>query len=499
MRPSWLVTAALFVVVGCSKRNPNACCLTAAECADVGFDEITPCLGVEVCIDGTCEEPNCTTSVDCTDPSQPFCVANTCVAACEGNDSCIDPALPFCASDGQCVECLDDTACGASAPICAPESQSCRACIADAECASGICLGYEGVCLATPDAVFVSGDGEDRGDCTAAAPCATIPFALPKLTTTRRVLRIEDVDYVAPSPIVINRDVYFDAAGTRLTATGSTDVLTFGNSAKATLEGVRLVQATILVSDEAEVVAYDIELEDATITVAEGEKFGAGGDLTVLRSRLTEDSRVTCGNISVLKVLESELVDSVVYSSFCDTTVARTRFLNIQDTEAIRCESYLSALVENNVIQMRTGTQGGFITLQHANGSQDSVVRFNTMVRIDDGVNLVQHLSPEGAGGLLFSSNIIVGVSESSLSLPNTVADHNLTDSAFGPIDGDGNITAGRSTIFMDLTGGDYALSASSPARGGGASIHAVDVDIDGHPRPRPAGTEPDIGAYEAE
>src|SRR5688500_84224 len=63
----------------CTKRNPAVCCSTAPECEEIGFDDITPCDGLKVCIEGSCESPTCTTSAECAAPA-PYCVNQICTA-----------------------------------------------------------------------------------------------------------------------------------------------------------------------------------------------------------------------------------------------------------------------------------------------------------------------------------------------------------------------------------------------------------------------------------
>ena len=51
--------------------------------------------------------------------------------------------------------------------------------------------------------------------------------------------------------------------------------------------------------------------------------------------------------------------------------------------------------------------------------------------------------------------------------------------------------------MFADTANGDYHLSNYSPAIGAGTSSGAPSTDIEGNPRPNPAGSNPDMGAYE--
>lgn len=65
-----------------------------------------------------------------------------------------------------------------------------------------------------------------------------------------------------------------------------------------------------------------------------------------------------------------------------------------------------------------------------------------------------------------------------------------------GPVHwGDGNIDSSPLFVYADL--GNYRLSNSSPCIGAGKAEGAPSTDIEGNPRPNPAGSNPDMGAYE--
>jgi len=60
---------------------------------------------------------------------------------------------------------------------------------------------------------------------------------------------------------------------------------------------------------------------------------------------------------------------------------------------------------------------------------------------------------------------------------------------------GEGNIDV--NPAFVDPANGDYHLKDFSPCIGTGTSVAAPDTDIESNPRPNPAGSNPDMGAYE--
>ncbi|MEN8251620.1 MAG: choice-of-anchor Q domain-containing protein [Bacteroidota bacterium] len=64
-----------------------------------------------------------------------------------------------------------------------------------------------------------------------------------------------------------------------------------------------------------------------------------------------------------------------------------------------------------------------------------------------------------------------------------------------GQTSGEGNIDI--HPAFVDAVNGDYHLKDFSPCIGAGTNTGTPDTDIEGNPRPNPAGSNPDIGAYE--
>jgi len=64
-----------------------------------------------------------------------------------------------------------------------------------------------------------------------------------------------------------------------------------------------------------------------------------------------------------------------------------------------------------------------------------------------------------------------------------------------GGYTGTGNIDS--DPLFVDAENGNYHLSDYSPAIGAGTTTGAPTTDIEANPRPNPAGTNPDMGAYE--
>ena len=72
-----------------------------------------------------------------------------------------------------------------------------------------------------------------------------------------------------------------------------------------------------------------------------------------------------------------------------------------------------------------------------------------------------------------------------------------IEDGDFGNAEpGPGNLSG--NPLFTDAENGDFTLSPYSPAIGAGTLTGAPLKDIIGNNRPLPAGSTPDIGAYES-
>ena len=71
-------------------------------------------------------------------------------------------------------------------------------------------------------------------------------------------------------------------------------------------------------------------------------------------------------------------------------------------------------------------------------------------------------------------------------------------DPAAVPATGSGNISGAISAFFTNFTNHDFHLATGSPAIGAADPGSTVTTDFDGNPRPNPAGSTPDIGAFEA-
>ncbi len=191
----------LLVLVGCTTvPNPEFCCLSEADCAAFGVNEIRSCGAGRMCDEHRCIRANCSADTDCS-PEHPVCSDGLCVDcdekhACSATEPVCDlstktceicsdhtdcgprPEAPYC--DGSaCVQCLSSAECDVATPFC--DGGTCRACERDSECETHAC-GMDGRCVPEDQIVWVSSaSGIDVGTCTRAAPCFDLAYALTQL------------------------------------------------------------------------------------------------------------------------------------------------------------------------------------------------------------------------------------------------------------------------------------------------------------------------------
>jgi hypothetical protein len=135
--------------------------------------------------DGAEVHTGCNANTDCTaDPSKPICQQDggACVGCVKSSD-CNDPQALVCdTSVNRCVPCLMDKDCtDPTKPIC--DAQACRACKADMECAAigpGVCMAHlDGHCATDAETVYVLnqfGTPNCSNDPLAGAGSRTLPF-----------------------------------------------------------------------------------------------------------------------------------------------------------------------------------------------------------------------------------------------------------------------------------------------------------------------------------
>jgi hypothetical protein len=486
-----VVVVVVFVaaLVGCTKPNPNVCCATEAQCAELGVDDLRPCDVGQACApDHACVAAECSVTQDCTSPEAPICSNGLCVGTCTSNDDCAAViGRPLCSPDGACVGCIDASHCASPTSICDSEEHACRGCERDDECASGVCIEADGVCADEARVIYVTMFGDD-GECTRTAPCGTFSFALSKVESSgaRDVIHIEGGQYsLGAAAPTISTNVILDGTGTMLTY-GSGSPFTLALGVQVTLERLSLQLPSmhaITVATSSSLRLFDVALSNLGTKAISVQ----GGSLTASRVQLTGGQsgiqHLDSEPSSYLSVEDSELDDLVVSASNSIVVITRSRFF--RDSTMIQVTGGMATVTNNLFVQNFELADAIYIE-----AGSGSVFAFNTVVNtssvISDGVAL--YCGPS----LDVSSNIFAYGSTNPIDGAACPVRNSLFDT-HGAADAVGNLTGDASTFFRDRVGGDYRLSGASPALDVGET-GIVETDIEGNPR----GTSPDIGAFEA-
>ena len=494
MRPSrlfvigMLATVTATVLAGCSSPNPDFCCVTAETCAAAGLvDERRPCEVGQACKSYGCVAAECSSAADCTSPEAPTCLHGLCVAGCAVDDDCAGVAgTPRCdAADATCVGCLSNDQCSADQPICDADARSCRGCSADDECASGVCIEAAGTCAADDAIIYVTDTGTDAGTCPKSAPCKTMQFAMGLTSPIRNVIRVlGSYFHLGNNSIYLANSVVIDGSNTTLTS----DIIpTVNVSGVGIVEGVRLSSTDTFRSVLRISAGGNLKL--AQVVVDHGQiEVKAGGILDAVDIQM-KDGNFECNGGGVLSMRRSYLEQSV-FDSGCSLTLSTSRFEPPPGALPTLWFQGPIQMIENNIF-VGSAAESYLIAIGEAG---ESKFRFNTIVNTSPIVGSA--FGVLCGGGVEVTSNIIAYNSTMPISC---VSRYSLFDAAGSQeVDrGVGNISADVATFFKDRQVGDYHLSSNSPALGVGEP-GLVKTDLDGNARPIPAGTLPDIGAYEA-
>lgn len=486
----WLFWACCAVAVsGCTKPNPNACCTNEAECLALGSDELRPCDGGEVCSANACVPVQCETGDQCSGAT-PYCVNQLCVGSCQVEADCEGvPGAPICAADHVCVGCRDNADCSGTTPICDAEDRQCRGCEADGDCASGICLEADGVCAVESEVVFVVPGRSDTGECTKLAPCGTLEYALTKANTPRTVIRIDGgQQLLIGSTLSLNgRVLYIDSSGTPVSFAGTAGaaMIVVGNSGRVTIEGVKL---TPRAQDHVDVLAAGtLRLQRVSVNKQVDTSGGGfrtiGGNLVISSSSLGQ--RVSCSSNGALTIVDSLSTDFIGADS-CLVTVRRTKFADgsLEVTGGV-------SLVENNLFTSSNELSDLIIIRTVGQGSRFA---FNTVVNtsgiVSEGVAILCDASAR-------AENNIFAYRSTTPHTGGCPTRYSLYDDAYLNPPGEGNLSVPFASIFLNPGAEDYRPSASSKAREFSEPGAKMNEDHSGSPRPLPAGTRADVGAFE--
>jgi hypothetical protein len=153
--------------------------------------------------------------------------------------------------------------------------------------------------------------------------------------------------------------------------------------------------------------------------------------------------------------------------------------------------------VTNNLVYSNTSRVGGDGMAILNGGAETDRVYHNTVV--DNGSVTSTAVCLGTPGPIFFSNNLLVGHGTAISGTGAVLADYNGfyangANYMSGLTPGAHDITG--NPLFANRAGRDYHISLASPMAGAGATI-GVNLDYEASVRPLPAGSRPDIGAYE--
>jgi hypothetical protein len=458
-----VVLLALVALAACTKRNPEVCCESRADCAELGVDEPKlECADGFSCVDHTCTAPQCEIDGDC------------------GADT------PFCSPDQICVGCVTSDQCSADAPICDPATRSCRGCTMDADCASMLCDTEAGSCVAENLIVYASPNGSESSGCELSAPCS-ITRALSIANVTRNQIKMLPGTYTAS--LVINaKQVTFHGAGATLTASGSD---------------------TIVVRDDGHLTIHGLTVTN-TVGPPNTNTFG-------FRCESTNGIKVPSLALHDVTV-DAQNVPMVIYR--CLASISRsTIFTNAQTMGGEGPVTLLvngggRVTVDRSLIKNGnavTVLDGGELQITNSviadvNGMAglvgEGVVAFGGSLRIsystiiNSRVHCMNALPCAQTGGSCLD-NTIVSIMSSPIPTDSVVgceASYTLVQPQSTQLVGSNN-QFGISPYFRNTAQGDFRLGPSSPAIDAADPVKTGTPDFDGVARPQ--GARSDLGAFE--
>jgi hypothetical protein len=241
---------------------------------------------------------------------------------------------------------------------------------------------------------------------------------------------------------------------------------------------------------------YDIDVGGnggEAITVSQGPVVTLShshvGNLTAQNTHL-----VSCPNATLVadqNFFEKTIVSAGVGN--CNLTVTRNKFDSDRDGSVQATDSEL--VMENNLIIPEMGFND---SISVSNMRAGSTIRFNTVANTTGAPSDGAALGCDAS--VAVTSNIFAYNSGHPIVGTGCAPRYSIFDSVSLTSAGAGNQVVSIDAIFKDRTSGDYHLAPTSGARGGAepGQETMVKIDFDGNPRPNPAGSTADCGAFES-
>lgn len=467
-----LLVVCLALAVGCTKPNPNRCCMDDVDCTANSIAVGSECDDGLLCRGHQCIAIPCGASSGC-DEAAPYCVAEACAEQCAGDEQCpgFGEAGPFCVT-GSCVECRASSDCTfATTPVCA--TGSCHGCTAHSECPSGACKP-DGACADESTVAYVEVSGAPTSQCTKLSPCNTVARAV-AVTPARQFILIGGGTHGSAAELTFSgQRTFIGTSATPPTLTRSTTgpIVNIFGGVIARFEHLEFYGATgsgdgIGIKCSNVGGSPSLELEDVSLREnQDGGLLGQDCTVSVSASRFTKNGgygiNVVDGNATIDRCFVSENMGGILL------------------------DSGLVTVTNNIVVRNYHPTQNSY-GIYVFSSSPGNKIEFNTIADNGDGssLNIGAGLACDiQSGTASFPSNIIVRNKRQTY---GTSCMHPTS------IISDTDITAVKFKS-PDAAPYDYHLQAGSIAIDA-ATVSTLNYDFDGDARPNGAGR--DVGADE--